>query len=116
MMSAPDARTPSGFIALTVAAVPTGMNAGVRISPRCIAIVPVRAEPSAAEMEKVKRVIGAALTACPMTATAGMGWPMIDPWMYLALTAVAILTGFIDAIAGGGGLIMLPALLFAGVP
>src|SRR3990170_3231998 len=41
---------------------------------------------------------------------------MIDPWMYPALTAVAILTGFIDAIAGGGGLIMLPALLFAGVP
>ena len=41
---------------------------------------------------------------------------MIDPWIYPALTAVAVLTGFIDAIAGGGGLIMLPALLFAGVP
>ncbi len=41
---------------------------------------------------------------------------MIDPWLYPALTAVAVLTGFIDAIAGGGGLIMLPALLFAGVP
>ncbi len=27
-----------------------------------------------------------------------------------------MLTGFIDAIAGGGGLIMMPALLFAGVP
>ena len=40
---------------------------------------------------------------------------MIDPWLYPALTAVAVLTGFIDAIAGGGGLIMLPALLFAGV-
>ena len=57
MMSAPDARTSSGFIALTVAAVPTGMNAGVRISPRCIAIAPVRAAPSVAEMEKEKRVI-----------------------------------------------------------
>ncbi len=34
MMSAPVARTLSGFIALTVAAVPTGMKAGVRISPR----------------------------------------------------------------------------------
>lgn len=41
---------------------------------------------------------------------------MIDPWIYLALTAVAVLTGFIDSIAGGGGLIMMPALLFAGVP
>ena len=39
---------------------------------------------------------------------------MIEPWVYPALTAVAVLTGFIDAVAGGGGLIMLPALLFAG--
>src|SRR5215217_7390172 len=39
---------------------------------------------------------------------------MLDPWVYPALTATAVLTGFIDAIAGGGGLIMLPALLFAG--
>ncbi len=39
---------------------------------------------------------------------------MIEPWLYPALTAVAVLTGFIDAIAGGGGLIMMPALLFAG--
>ena len=41
---------------------------------------------------------------------------MIEPWVYPALTAIAVLTGFIDAIAGGGGLIMVPALLFAGVP
>jgi len=41
---------------------------------------------------------------------------MIEPWAYAALTGVAVLTGFIDAIAGGGGLIMMPALLFAGVP
>ena len=41
---------------------------------------------------------------------------MIEPWLYAALTGVALLTGFIDAIAGGGGLIMMPALLFAGVP
>jgi uncharacterized membrane protein YfcA len=41
---------------------------------------------------------------------------MIEPWVYPALTAIAVLTGFIDAIAGGGGLIMMPALLFAGVP
>ncbi|HTG63481.1 MAG TPA: TSUP family transporter, partial [Sphingomicrobium sp.] len=41
---------------------------------------------------------------------------MIEPWVYAALTAVALVTGFIDAIAGGGGLIMMPALLSAGVP
>lgn len=41
---------------------------------------------------------------------------MIDLWAYPALTAVAALTGFIDAVAGGGGLIMVPALMFAGLP
>ncbi len=41
---------------------------------------------------------------------------MIEPWVYAALGATAVLTGFIDAIAGGGGLIMMPALLSAGVP
>ena len=41
---------------------------------------------------------------------------MLEPWIYPALTATAVLTGFIDAIAGGGGLIMMPALLFAGLP
>jgi hypothetical protein len=61
MMSAPDARTSSGRIAMTVAAVPTGMKAGVRISPRCMAITPVRAAPSVAEMEKEKRVTGGAI-------------------------------------------------------
>jgi uncharacterized membrane protein YfcA len=41
---------------------------------------------------------------------------MIDPIVYPIMTAVAVCTGFIDAVAGGGGLIMVPALLFAGVP
>jgi len=41
---------------------------------------------------------------------------MIEPWIFAALTATAVLTGFIDAIAGGGGLIMMPALLSAGIP
>ena len=41
---------------------------------------------------------------------------MLEPGIYAALTAVAVLTGFIDAIAGGGGLIMMPALLSAGLP
>jgi uncharacterized membrane protein YfcA len=40
---------------------------------------------------------------------------MIEPWAYPLLTATAVITGFIDAIAGGGGLIMMPALLFAGL-
>ena len=34
----------------------------------------------------------------------------------LALTAVAGVAGFVDAIAGGGGLLCLPALLLAGLP
>src|SRR3954465_9422496 len=55
MMSAPAARTSAGFIALPVAAVPTGMNAGVRISPRRMAMTPVRAAPSVAAVEKAKR-------------------------------------------------------------
>jgi hypothetical protein len=54
MMSAPEERTSSGFIALTVAAVPTGMKAGVRISPRAMAMTPVRAAPSVAWMVKLR--------------------------------------------------------------
>ena len=34
----------------------------------------------------------------------------------LVLSAIAILAGFVDAIAGGGGLITVPALLWSGVP
>lgn len=41
---------------------------------------------------------------------------MIDPEIYAALGTTAVLTGFVDAIAGGGGLIMMPALLSAGIP
>ena len=42
---------------------------------------------------------------------------MIEPWVYFTLTLVAVLTGFIDAIAGGGGLITVPALMLAtGMP
>jgi hypothetical protein len=46
-------------MALTVAAVPTGMNVGVRISPRRMAMTPVRAAPSVAAIEKEKRLTGA---------------------------------------------------------
>ncbi len=46
--SAPSSRTCSGYMALTVAAVPTGMKAGVRMVPRGIVMAPVRAWPSRA--------------------------------------------------------------------
>ncbi|MEO9653891.1 TSUP family transporter [Marinomonas sp.] len=39
----------------------------------------------------------------------------ISLWVYLALFCVALVAGIIDAIAGGGGLITVPALLAAGL-
>jgi hypothetical protein len=50
-MSAPVERTELGSIALTVAAVPTGMKAGVLISPLAVVILPKRALPSLASKE-----------------------------------------------------------------
>jgi uncharacterized membrane protein YfcA len=41
---------------------------------------------------------------------------MLDPLVLLALGGAGMLAGFVDAIAGGGALIALPALLAAGVP
>jgi len=41
---------------------------------------------------------------------------MLDPLILLALALVGMLAGFVDAIAGGGGMIALPALLSAGLP
>ena len=41
---------------------------------------------------------------------------MIEPAVYAALAGTALVAGFIDAVAGGGGLLTVPALLFAGVP
>jgi len=41
---------------------------------------------------------------------------MLDIWTFVALTVVAAVAGFIDSIAGGGGLLVIPALLWAGVP
>jgi uncharacterized membrane protein YfcA len=40
----------------------------------------------------------------------------LDPLVLLALAGAGMLAGFVDAIAGGGGMIALPALLAAGVP
>ena len=39
-----------------------------------------------------------------------------DPQVLLILVTVAFTAGFIDAIAGGGGLLTIPALLMAGLP
>lgn len=39
-----------------------------------------------------------------------------DIWLIVTMFCVAILTGFIDSIAGGGGLVMMPSLLAAGLP
>lgn len=41
---------------------------------------------------------------------------MLDPLLLLALMCVGMLAGFVDAIAGGGGMITVPALLSAGLP
>lgn len=40
----------------------------------------------------------------------------LDPSTLCILVAVAFIAGFIDAIAGGGGLLTIPALLMAGLP
>lgn len=40
----------------------------------------------------------------------------MGPEIYALLTLVAFVAGFIDAIAGGGGLLTVPAMLAAGVP
>lgn len=40
----------------------------------------------------------------------------VDPTTLLLLALVAFIAGFIDAIAGGGGLLTIPALLTAGLP
>jgi len=41
---------------------------------------------------------------------------VVEPWELALLIAVAGLGGFVDAIAGGGGLLTLPALMVAGLP
>lgn len=41
---------------------------------------------------------------------------MLDAPLIALLTLVAIVAGFVDSIAGGGGILVMPALLWAGVP
>src|SRR6185437_10689221 len=57
MICAPVARTSSGRIAFTVAAVPTGMKAGVSTAPCAVSIRPRRAPPSRAKRLKEKSLI-----------------------------------------------------------
>ena len=45
-----------------------------------------------------------------------MDWFVIGPEMLGVLFRVALLAGFIDSIAGGGGLLTVPALLAVGFP
>ncbi|OQX37720.1 MAG: hypothetical protein B0D91_06215 [Oceanospirillales bacterium LUC14_002_19_P2] len=40
----------------------------------------------------------------------------MDPGLFAVLSIIAFLAGFVDAVAGGGGLLMIPALLSAGIP
>jgi len=40
----------------------------------------------------------------------------ISPMLFVVLTGVAVITGTVDAVAGGGGLIMMPALIATGLP
>ncbi len=44
-----------------------------------------------------------------------MEWVSVSPWLLGVLFLVALLAGFIDSIAGGGGLLTVPALLAAGL-
>ena len=37
-------------------------------------------------------------------------------WIYIAMFGVAFVAGFVDAIAGGGGLITIPMLMAVGLP
>ncbi len=40
----------------------------------------------------------------------------MEVWQYLLLLLCGLAAGFVDAIAGGGGLLTIPALLWAGLP
>lgn len=40
----------------------------------------------------------------------------VEPTMLVVLALVAFVAGFIDAVAGGGGMLTVPALLSIGLP
>ena len=41
---------------------------------------------------------------------------MLEPWVMVALGFVGLAAGFVDAVAGGGAIIGIPALLAVGIP
>lgn len=45
-----------------------------------------------------------------------LGVVVPGPWVLVLLSVAAFVAGFVDAIAGGGGVITVPSLLFAGLP
>ena len=51
-----------------------------------------------------------------MTLFAALEPVSVSPLVFAALACVAIVSGTVDAIAGGGGLIMMPALIATGLP
>jgi len=40
----------------------------------------------------------------------------VEPWLIAVVSAASLAAGFVDSIAGGGGLLLVPALLLAGLP
>ena len=40
----------------------------------------------------------------------------ITVWTFLIVCPLVFVAGFVDSVAGGGGLISLPAYLFVGIP
>ncbi|WP_420382571.1 TSUP family transporter [Novosphingobium sp.] len=51
-----------------------------------------------------------------MTLLAAIEPASVSPVLFVVLAAVGVISGAVDAIAGGGGLIMMPALITAGLP
>ena len=78
-MSVPSVATSPGYIAFTVAAVPTGMKAGVRMTPRGVTISPVRAAGpahcDATVMAAAAGKLAATVVASAMMAAAASGAP-----------------------------------------
>jgi uncharacterized membrane protein YfcA len=62
------------------------------------------------------RLRAALLPICPISALPMPFELTVEPLTLLVLAVVAFVAGFIDAIAGGGGLLTTPALLTAGLP
>src|SRR5882762_2704816 len=88
-MSAPVSATDSGSIAFTVAAVPTGMNAGVSTAPRSRRRMPERAAPLLATISKAN-----SLMRCPSAQLSGSRRPEQETGVAIGIEAVALGNGF----------------------